>query len=191
MNEPKIDIEKLNLADGFTLKYRGMAWENGGNATMYGYYYENQGEIFRNSGRPGAMLCHHYWEIVKVDKDFNQLTLEEKIKAAQALVKNDPEYKDWKVLILAVADHHNPVIVLEYYEEQQKPIVIFKNKKNGMEKPFTAKVYDKPSKPSKVKVVLNSQYTAEVSKDSIVVGCQTFPIEILDELIEARNKLKN
>ena len=38
-------------------------------------------------------------------------------------------------------------------------------------------------------VVLNESYTAKVYSDKIEVGCQTFPISILDELIEARNSL--
>lgn len=42
-----------------------------------------------------------------------------------------------------------------------------------------------PPKPIKVK--LNSEYTAEVS-DEIKVGCQMFPISILDDLVAARDK---
>lgn len=38
-------------------------------------------------------------------------------------------------------------------------------------------------------VVLNKEHKAEVFKDKIVVGCQSFPITILDELIKARYEL--
>lgn len=41
-----------------------------------------------------------------------------------------------------------------------------------------------------VEVELNSQYKANVSKDTIVVGCQTFPVSILDKLNEAYAKVK-
>lgn len=40
-----------------------------------------------------------------------------------------------------------------------------------------------------IKVNLNSEYTAYVSKDGIKVGCQIFPLSILDELVKARDKI--
>ncbi len=47
-----------------------------------------------------------------------------------------------------------------------------------------------PVKPTNVEVKLNDEYTAVVTKDTIVVGCQTFPISALTALNEAVNKLK-
>ena len=41
------------------------------------------------------------------------------------------------------------------------------------------------TKPKSVNVRLNSEYTAEVHKDKIVVGCQEFDIDILDKLFDA------
>lgn len=38
-------------------------------------------------------------------------------------------------------------------------------------------------------VILNSAYTAIISRDSITVGCQTFDLSIVDKLVEARNKV--
>lgn len=38
-------------------------------------------------------------------------------------------------------------------------------------------------------VVLSPQYTAEISLDGIKVGCQTFPLSIIDLLMEAKNKI--
>ena len=40
-----------------------------------------------------------------------------------------------------------------------------------------------------VKVVLNSSYTATISHDGIRVGCQTFSLDIIDKLVEARKQL--
>jgi hypothetical protein len=40
-----------------------------------------------------------------------------------------------------------------------------------------------------IEVPLNDTYNANVYKDKIVVGCQTFPISILDELVAAHNSL--
>lgn len=44
--------------------------------------------------------------------------------------------------------------------------------------------------PSNISVeLINGSYTAVVSKGSVKVGCQTFPIEKIQEIIEAHNKL--
>ncbi len=43
--------------------------------------------------------------------------------------------------------------------------------------------------PASYEVRLNSKYDAVVTKDTVTVGCQTFPISILDKLVEAREKL--
>jgi hypothetical protein len=45
--------------------------------------------------------------------------------------------------------------------------------------------------PKVVKVKLNENHTAEVSKDGIKVGCQTFPIGIVEELEKAIKSLEN
>ena len=41
----------------------------------------------------------------------------------------------------------------------------------------------------KVEVKLNNTYTAIVTENTITVGCQKFPISILNDLMEARNKI--
>ena len=43
----------------------------------------------------------------------------------------------------------------------------------------------------KVEVVLNSDYTAVVTKDTITVGCQKFPIAVLQKLLEAQLKVNS
>ena len=45
--------------------------------------------------------------------------------------------------------------------------------------------------PPEVKIELNSEYTATITKDTVKVGCQIFPISIIDKLVEARNSLTN
>ncbi len=42
-----------------------------------------------------------------------------------------------------------------------------------------------------IKVKLNSQYTAVVYKDKIVVGCQEFTMEVFEELKKAVDKVKS
>lgn len=45
-------------------------------------------------------------------------------------------------------------------------------------------------KTSSKKVKLNDDYDAIVSKDTIQVGCQTFPISILDDLAKALKEIQ-
>lgn len=45
--------------------------------------------------------------------------------------------------------------------------------------------------PSQVEVRLNDQYTAILSDDGIKVGCQTFPLSVIDELVKAKQELLN
>jgi len=44
-------------------------------------------------------------------------------------------------------------------------------------------------KPNTISIKLNDQYMAEVSKDMVKVGCQTFPFSKIEEIVEAHAKL--
>ena len=46
-------------------------------------------------------------------------------------------------------------------------------------------------KPDFSEVVLNKEYTAKVYKDKIVVGCQTFPVFIIDDLVLALKEMNS
>lgn len=45
------------------------------------------------------------------------------------------------------------------------------------------------SVPVRITVKLNENHTAEVSKTGIKVGCQVFSLDVIDKLIEARDKV--
>jgi hypothetical protein len=44
-------------------------------------------------------------------------------------------------------------------------------------------------KPNEIEVKLNESYNATVREDTIRVGCQTFPISIIDDLVKAKKEL--
>jgi hypothetical protein len=46
------------------------------------------------------------------------------------------------------------------------------------------------TKPATILVKLNDKYTAEVTKDRITVGCQTFPHSIVADLAKAQKALE-
>lgn len=45
------------------------------------------------------------------------------------------------------------------------------------------------NRPKKVEVKLNKEYTAKFTATSFSVGCQTFPLSVIDELVKARNEV--
>lgn len=47
----------------------------------------------------------------------------------------------------------------------------------------------KAAKNERITVVLNSEHTAVVSKSGIKVGCQTFPLDIVEKLAKARDEV--
>lgn len=67
---------------------------------------------------------------------------------------------------------------------------LFSNAK-GQEKEITLDdLYKEDFFFKPIKVKLNSQYTAVVHKDKIVVGCQEFTMEVFEELKKAVDKVK-
>jgi hypothetical protein len=46
-----------------------------------------------------------------------------------------------------------------------------------------------PDTLASIEVKLNGEYTAIVSEGGIEVGCQNFPLTIIDELVKARKKI--
>ena len=48
---------------------------------------------------------------------------------------------------------------------------------------------EKYSIEKKIQVKINNQYTAEITKNNVVVGCQTFPISVIDDLYNAKKEV--
>ncbi len=51
--------------------------------------------------------------------------------------------------------------------------------------------YEKYVLSQKATVKLNDEYTAEITKDEVKVGCQTFPASILQKLVDAHKTLNS
>lgn len=45
------------------------------------------------------------------------------------------------------------------------------------------------TKPESIIVPLNDLYSAEVTKESLIVGCQKFPASVIDALVEAHKQV--
>lgn len=84
-------------------------------------------------------------------------------------------------------DHFRSIAVNDYAFNNKNFIVLICE--GNYSYPMCDKVTIVPDKPTSIAVKLNDSYEAVVTKDSIKVGCQTFPISILKELNEAAAKL--
>lgn len=60
---------------------------------------------------------------------------------------------------------------------------------NSLFSPEFVNYYKNSQIPKYVEVVLNQQYAAQVYKDKIVVGCQEFPADIGQKLVDAQKSL--
>jgi hypothetical protein len=54
---------------------------------------------------------------------------------------------------------------------------------------FVLKIVKKATK--EVTIKLNSEYSAIISEDGITVGCQKFPLSIIDDLAKAKKEILN
>jgi hypothetical protein len=121
--------------------------------------------------------------------DDSPMSLEQQLVAAKALVGKRVKDKDGStdtIQRVGIEIDDNPTTSL---------LVNHETKKNGFCVYVVGELYTVPFNtivevlPNTIEVRLNETYKATVSKDSIEVGCQTFPIDILDKLVEARNAL--
>jgi hypothetical protein len=69
--------------------------------------------------------------------------------------------------------------------KENAPLVVVSSLKGNVSLPLEKVVLDEEYE----EVELNDTYTAKVYKDKIEVGCQTFPISILDALYDAHEKI--
>lgn len=125
-----------------------------------------------------------YFEII------NPPSLEEKIKLAKYYIdktiiagKTNNEYKVTKVDIVISRDDAYRLkvcsdVVFQQLETDDVVVVV-------SDDDFSYPVEMVKLAPICKKVKLNDKYDAVVYQDKIIVGCQTFPIGILDELNDA------
>jgi hypothetical protein len=156
-------------------------------------YMAREGYLFHGSGSG----C---WTSGDPDKDFkivefeNVMSLEKQIELAKSFIGKNVEYNDgalsYKVekvnVVLSIQEALGLKICSNLVKDeiQNKGYAVVLSDDNFAHPVELVKLTTKSKE-----VVLNDRYTAKVYTDKIKVGCQTFPISILDELIEARNSL--
>ena len=124
------------------------------------------------------------------------LSMEEQIKLAKSFIGKEINY------VIGTSSHlrFTPTKMMVYLGDTRdgmSPLVIEEFEKSG----FVVVVYNKLQSipvmvcslyiPQFKEVKLNSEYTAKVYENQIVVGCQTIPISVIGELNKALKELKN
>lgn len=123
---------------------------------------------------------------------YTPLSLSEQVKIAESLIGKRVIDKDKAITGYIQTFTHLSVtnkwgdncsaLVKEYLTTHEYCVVLHSN--------YVAVPYDSVELvPDEIEVKLNDTYTAKVTKDSIKVGCQTFPVSILKELNEALKNL--
>lgn len=127
---------------------------------------------------------------IALDKYLEEVSLPDQIKKAKALVGKRVKELGGKVDGFGVYVNGGPETGQESYRVKQYA------KEHGIcvyvyDDLFTVEVVAVEEDPAKVvEVKLNASYTASVSRDGIKVGCQTFPLSILDALNKAAKETK-
>lgn len=139
------------------------------------------------------MLFGEWWHLDRFDAVAE--TIEEQLVRASKLIGTEVNYstdggdlRTRKVVDIELVSRTN------FVERNYSPMVINELDKNDYvialrlclgNIPLSAVI----EKPTMINVKLNSSYTAEVYKDTVVVGCQTIPFSVIEEIVEANKKL--
>lgn len=175
---------------GYEWIYRGQGWKPEG---LYNYaVYDGHGcWDYYNNNTPMGYKYKHYYELVEVMAIH---TLEEKIQYAKSLVGKTVWWGDTLFIVnswnINVDKFGFSDFSLVGKEVDKSGVCVYVNIAGLFAVPINhpdLKVYDKP-KFEEVK--LNGDYTAKVYKDKVEVGCQTFPVSIINDLAAAHIRIK-
>jgi len=135
-----------------------------------------------------GLLSKHFHDSFVIVED--EISMEEQVKLAKSYIgktvvsKKGSKFKVEEVLVIIDDNQLSKVSITvhNYYRDNKYAIIV----KNDM---YSNPITEVTLAPAEKIVKLNASYDAIVTKETIQVGCQTFPISILDELVEAKNKL--
>lgn len=180
---PPTNLPKLkDPQPGYKWVYRGTGWYS--KCANYAWYNKSNyddWEYATNSGASGLDNTH-YCEQVKDEP----MTIEEQIVKAKSMIgktytrnRVSGVVVTWHVTNTPSMSDHS-VLVVE--EVERNGICVYVRDERRRQIPVNCEDYLEVAKPEYISLKLNEDYTAKVYKDKLTVGCQTFPISILDDL---------
>ena len=130
--------------------------------------------------------------------DIKSLSIPEQLKLARTLIGKDVQYTTLPTYIsnfvvenVRVIDDTNVEDLTESVKRnlEKTPVIIVVTSNNGKWMvPFEC--CNIPVKPTEITVKLNDSYNAIVSKDTVKVGCKTFKMDVIHEIVEANKSLQ-
>lgn len=205
-NIPSYLTQIKDAPEGYHWEYRGKAWsaEN----VMYAIHRVEDGYdwIYGSimvKGQANGNSNYYYVELVKN----SDLSLDQHVRNADKLLNSGHPLVDNPDMYNKMSGYSSDSKIRKFnyvsirYKGDGKAPAVVSNFINRNNRQFCVTLSDGESyvpyellmvKPKKefVEVELNSRYTAEVYKDKIVVGCQTFPTSILDKLADALEEIE-
>ncbi len=180
---------------GYQWVYRGTNWNSGGDSTTEIAFSNSEhledGWSYHERGSACGFEDYHYVELEPITHS----SLEEQITLAKSMVgksykwkgKKTQEVKSWAVTSNANWDIYSCLVCDEVCKNDVCVYVLFDDKGQI---PVLNKDLEEIVKPISHKLRISSDYTAEVFIDRIEVGCQTIPIEIVEQLLELNKNLQ-
>ncbi len=180
---------------GYQWVYRGMNWNSGGiTATEIAFIDSESLEgdwSYHKEGDVCGFEEYHYVELEPITHS----SLEEQITLAKSMIGKTYKWNDGKTNkvetwgVTSSGDYriHSCLVCDEVSKNDVCVYVVFDNKSQI---PVLNKNMKEIVKPISHNLRISSDYTAEVFIDRIEVGCQTIPIEIVEQLLELNKKLK-
>lgn len=181
---------------GYEWVYRGTQWVNTKEA--YIAFINIVGEdvwYYTEDKKRANGYNFHYAELVECECGVVLNTLEEQIAFAKSAVGKTFTYnngkpfviKDWDVSRNKGDSLHS---VSVWSEIDKNGICVYLLGEDKTRTPVLNKHLKEYKKPEFLELKLNDSYTAKVYDGKVEVGCQTFPISILGELLNLHKQLK-
>lgn len=171
--------------------YRGAGWT--ANSVLYAWINTGRSEAWNYSeytSNASGVGHLHYAELVDDDRQ----TLEDKIELAKSMIgkkfmTESKTYKvnGWSITNEACIVKHSGLVCDSVKENG---VCVYFTTESKHQIPVDYKDLKEVVEPDHLEYSLNSMYDAKVYKDRIVVGCQTFPISILEDLLALHKELK-
>ncbi len=171
---------------------RGKGWNNGSRPTTYAAFgFMDRWEYYTNNTPMGYHDCE-YAELVPI---YIRPTLEEQITLAKSMVGKKYTWKNkeftaksWHITNKASHTDHSGMVVEEVH---QFGVCVYVLSVGNAQYAVLNEDLVEVIKPLYKEVTLNNTYNAKVYADKIEVGCQTFDINILEDLIKASKEISN
>jgi hypothetical protein len=195
MNPPQHSTNLKDLEPGYIWSYRGIKWQPGYHCT-YAVLHDDEATFKYYNGLPAGTRGSHYYEKVKIATP----TLEDKIQRAKDLIGKKvlftaqsigvvkTKVASWHVTSTTPPALDERSLIYKYLQDNDACVYVVLG--NNSHVPVDSERLEVIVEPEYKEVDLNGSYTAKVYKDKIEVGCQTFNVSILEELIQAHKELK-